>query len=160
MDVAPILTTLPHFAALCFPVAPPYSSIIVVSTSLSILWHAAQEPDGFLYYADHGIAGLWFLLDLHYAIPLDCVVPVLLMNVLVAFMNPGPDPLRHSLWHLLSVTKVLLVASWLNRGYTEMNSRLSMDAVRARGFASNVENRNESVSPSMDAERQYSMPCV
>jgi len=158
MEVAPILTTLPHFAALCFPVAPPYSSIIVLSTTLSILWHGAQEPDGFLYYADHGVAFLWFLLDLHYAIPLDCVVPVLLMNGFVACMNPGLEGLGHSLWHLLSVAKVLLVASWLNRGYTEMNSRASMDAVSNWGLASNVENRNEIVTPSVDEERQYSMP--
>jgi hypothetical protein len=154
MELAPILTTLPHLAALYFPVDPPYSSIIVLSTTLSILWHAAQEPDGFLYYADYGAAGLWFLLDLHYAIPLDCVTPVLLLNGLVAFLNLG---MPHSLWHLLSVAKALLVAFWLSP-YKEMNSRSAMDALSERGFASNVENRNVRWEPSMDAERQYSMP--
>ena len=158
MELAPILTTLPHLAALYFPVDPPYSSIIVLSTTLSVLWHAAQEPDGFLYYADYGAAGLWFLLDLHYAIPLDCVTPVLLMNGFVACMNPGTDRVGHSLWHLLSVAKVLLIAFWLSGGYTEMNSRASMDAVSNWGLASNVENRNEIVTPSVDEERQYSMP--
>ena len=149
-----IPTTLLHLTALSFPVSLPYSSMIVLSTTLSVLWHAAGEPDGLLLWADYGVAGLWYLLDLWYAVPLDAGAPVLLLSPLIAILNSFLD---HSLWHVLSASKAVYVAYLIHRG---MRSSSERGTLIERGFASNDEYKNTIVSPSIDEERQYSMPWV
>ena len=97
-------------------------------------------------------AGLWCLFDLHYS---DYDINVLLLNLAVGILNPVFGDTYHFLWHLLSASKALVVAYLIQR---EMRSRSERAPFIVHGFASNDENRNETWDPSMDAERQYSMP--
>ena len=147
-----VLTTLTHLGALFPVVSTDYSAVIILSTTLSVLWHEAGEPGGALFYADYGAAGLWCLFDLHYS---DYDINVLLLNLAVGILNPVFGDTYHFLWHLLSASKALVVAYLIQR---EMRSRSERAPFIVHGFASNDENRNETWDPSMDAERQYSMP--
>jgi len=147
-----VLTTLAHMAALLPVVSPDYSAVILLSTTLSVLWHGMGEPDGALFYADYGAAGLWGLVDLHYS---DYDINVLLLNLLVGILNPVFGDSYHFLWHLLSASKAVVVACLIQR---EMRSRSERATFIVHGLASNEENRNVICEHSMDAERQYSMP--
>ena len=147
-----VLTTLTHLAALFPVVSTDYSAVIILSTTLSVLWHEASEPGGALFYADYAAAGLWCLFDLHYS---DYDINVLLLNLLVAVLNPVLGDFFHPLWHLVNAGKALLVACLIQR---EMRSRSERATFIVHGFASNEENKNETCDPSMDAEREYSMP--
>lgn len=116
-----ILSTIPHY----FAIIPwtrvrntTYPHIIFISSTLSVLWHAYNEPtDTLLFYADHAAAAIWFTYDVRLAIrsteiKLD---HVLILNLLVLVMNlsiPSGGAL-HCIWHILSAMKCMYISALL-----------------------------------------------
>lgn len=111
-----VLTTLPHYIApYIYRDSPTYTTICLLSSTLSVAWHVQGEPAGLLCHADYLAAGAWFLADMHVAVEKGLRDRVLAVNMAILFLNlipVGPEhyPYYHSLWHLLSAAKCCAVA--------------------------------------------------
>ncbi len=121
-----ILSTLPHFFAATYPNPPLYRFAILLSSTFSVLWHLAGEPDGWLKTLDYSMAGVWTLTELWYAYdhPRGVQVDIIQSALWVAYVNLVVDDLAkkgilsydvgHSLWHVLSAAKAIAVARVLS----------------------------------------------
>jgi hypothetical protein len=131
-----LLTTLPHLLATMFvfdcddfstmlqdggPIPFPYmtySVVIVCSSIASVCWHLHYERTNLFFYVNYGFAGAWTVLDLYLGFTrtsLETAFAIVLLNLFVFLLNKMTDRARnyaqaHSLWHLCSVCKALLVA--------------------------------------------------
>jgi hypothetical protein len=120
-----ILSTLPHFL-ICVPaltISYPYAIVIALSSTFSIMWHRHGEPMYTpLFYADYGFAGLWTAFDFYLAFQTySCLFTVLVLNLLALSTNCLPIKQihyrsYHSLWHLFSAIKGLLVCAFISSG--------------------------------------------
>ena len=120
-----ILTTLPHYIACYFAYQTNilYSTIIFLSSSFSVIWHFFNQPRNILFYLDYTFAFLWFLTELILAFiskDLFLVIVVILLNILVVLSNKiklsymSYDTI-HSIWHIISASKGILVAYLINK---------------------------------------------
>ena len=128
-----ILTTLPHFLSIglvanCISPTYPgiyigYSAVIGCSSVLSVLWHRQHEPYSILFWLDYAFAGIWTIYDCilagllksSYILAIVCI-----LNIITIILNQLVDNLArkeivqydtgHSMWHLISVSKTILVA--------------------------------------------------
>lgn len=148
-----IITTLPHFAAALPPLlllaqlrAAPgtsrsillltlYAATILLSSSLSVAWHAAGEPAGWLMKADYAAAAVWTCLELLLSLHAgscsghsghsghngyNLLLLVAALNVLTISTNKAVDVAAsrklisytagHSAWHVLSAAKCVAIA--------------------------------------------------
>ena len=126
-----LITTLFHLIPLwipsqCLPSdVDPYPIVIVSATVFSCLWHYTEEKDLIFTALDYFFALLWFSLDIFHAIhyhDITVLIQVVYLNAVVGMihrlyesMNQSRTQyiLNHSLWHLLSVSKCIAVASLL-----------------------------------------------
>lgn len=114
-----VYSTLPHYA-LClllayspdtFPYKDAYTWMIAFSSTLSVIWHAYNEPRGILFWLDYGLAGIWLLMDVYIAYLLQVLDRVLLANLCVTIVNlcisrySEDYAVDHSAWHLLHIAK-------------------------------------------------------
>jgi hypothetical protein len=119
-----VITTLPHLLAAWMTATshPWYSALVIASTAASALWHYNDDAMDSLYLINHGLAGLWGLVDF-WMWP-----PSIIFNTALLATCPGIlprqidpmypewetwDPTTHADWHLLSVMKAIAVAAAL-----------------------------------------------
>jgi hypothetical protein len=92
-----ILTIIPHYIALCFTYKDIYySTIIILASSSSILWHQKRENDTYLYILDHFFAGMLTTYEIYNN---DCYCTAIYVNLFTLLVNRITD--------LLSTNKIL-----------------------------------------------------
>jgi hypothetical protein len=118
-----ILSTLPHYLAI-YPlvfVTPTckkdiynYKSVIIISVSLSVLYHFSGES---VYFAvpDYCFAFIWCFYDLLLSVQnKNKFYLILFLNLFIFYLNLSMDQLNykmdHSAWHLLSAAKCIWVS--------------------------------------------------
>lgn len=117
-----VLTTLPHLLAAWMTAAshPWYSALVIASTASSALWHFNDDAMDSLYLIDHGLAGLWGLVDFWMwppSIIFNGLILATYPGIVPQYTNPmypewdSYEPMTHTTWHLLSAMKAVLVAA-------------------------------------------------
>ncbi len=154
LPLLPVLTTLPHFLAVFMSPSPVYSCIVVASTSASIFWHLRREPRGWIMFMDYSLAYIWFIADIYYSIKADTFVYVTAMNAYIAALNYIalwlakenilPYAYGHSIWHVLSVIKVLEVTLLLTPVPEDLFDR---NLLRGSSYDMNVSYDYRSIFP-------------
>ena len=143
-----LLSTLPHFFCLFFIsrcentsidyfVSHFYSTIIICSSTLSLVWHWLREPMNFIFYLDYGFAVTWVFLEVILAAiheSLFTFITIILLNFFILFTNQVGDYFAmhsvvrysygHSLWHLLSSFKCVTVVRLLYRDACVISNNL------------------------------------
>ena len=118
-----ILSTLPHYFAI-LPwlharfACTEYPFIIFTSTTLSVLWHACdQPPNSLLFYADYLAAAVWFMYDLKIGLRASEIrlETVIILNMLIFILNiyTGPNNIAHVMWHIVSALKCIYISNLL-----------------------------------------------
>jgi hypothetical protein len=99
-----------------------YCAVIGISSILSVLWHRTHESRSALFWLDYGFAGIWTLYDCLLAAlkPPFILLLVCTLNITTIILNQLVDYLAkkeilsyeigHSIWHLFSASKSILVA--------------------------------------------------
>jgi hypothetical protein len=116
-----ILTTLPHYMAMIpiwnDPLLNRYCYMILISTTLSILYHAYHESNTVIMWLDYVMALIWFLYDVSWGIMMTpySFSLLLTLNGLVFLANQSISyddryPARHSFWHLFSACKCICIS--------------------------------------------------
>ena len=109
-----ILTTLPHYIALFYTGRDfVYSTLILLSTTCSVLWHKYNEPENVLKTVDYTMAGLVTLYEIY------CkrqFISVIFLNGAVLALNKmtGTHDIGHCAWHLVSSAKYIYIAGWID----------------------------------------------
>lgn len=106
-----VLSTLPHYLAIVYSTNIGYTITILASSTLSVIWHGAGEPDGVLMYLDYSLALCWFLYELYLGKNKGLII--LLNGVVVTLNRLIPQEhyiFYHSIWHILSSMKVIYIA--------------------------------------------------
>jgi hypothetical protein len=122
-----ILSTLPHFYSI-LPVIPYYRTYtfgyihcILVSTTFSILYHVYQESNPIITALDYFFAFLWFVYDIYMGyMYTNALHTILGLNTIVFLSNihipyDTSYTLYHSVWHLMSASKCILVSYIIER---------------------------------------------
>lgn len=126
-----VLTTVPHLFLVqsATQINPLYGGIILLSSLLSIAWHTSGEPEGILMQADYIFAGLWVWAEIsvfsniygitsrQYKLNIILTKTLVLLNLLVTHVTRTGAvsyEVAHSIWHLLSVAKLLFTIQVLN----------------------------------------------
>jgi hypothetical protein len=109
-----ILSALPHYLAITRKNIV-YSSIVIASSTLSVLWHWHGEQKGTIQNLDYLAAFAWGIAELVYA-PRGFLKLVFVANSIVLCTNlcikyDANYWFYHSAWHLLSAIKAI----WLSR---------------------------------------------
>ena len=113
-----ILTIFPHLFSLYYTFNNHvYSTLIILSTLSSILWHLDHEGRKFLFF-DYTCAGLLFLYELKIGLEIiDCVVYLNMLllitnkTVLILSLNKKINYFKwHSVFHLLSSLKTIYIS--------------------------------------------------
>ena len=118
-----ILTIFPHLIGLYYTFDNiVYSSIILISTITSILWHRQREPNNILLYLDYGSASVLSFYEIYsayyvhnglFTIALSTNIYILVFNKLVYFLSKEgmiKYSLWHSIYHILSSLKTTFIA--------------------------------------------------
>ena len=109
-----ILTTLPHYIALFYTGKDVvYSTLILLSTTCSVLWHKYNEPENSLKTLDYTMASLVTLYEIY------CkrqFISVIFLNGVVLALNKmtGTHDIGHCVWHLVSSAKYIYIAGWID----------------------------------------------
>jgi len=117
-----VLSTLPHFASIIplYPHdMPEYKTAIIVSSTISVIWHAYGQPANTLLVMDYVAACYWAFYEIHLS-HVDDTLKIYALNVFVLLLNAiahGSNDyvLYHSLWHILSALKCFYVATLISR---------------------------------------------
>lgn len=116
-----VLSTATHYiASLHIPLLHNYTSTscyrntILISTTLSVAWHAAGEPAGLLMLLDYGGAAVWFVQDVWLG-PRTHMARIILLNIAVLLLNLAANYTTHyneyhSAWHIVSAAKCVYIA--------------------------------------------------
>lgn len=102
-----VLSTLPHYVAVYLAPDLFYGTVVWCSTTLSVLWHSGLD---YLMIPDHVMAFLWFLTDVYYFWNTGYFTIMLLSNLTIAGLDLV---MNHSLWHLVSSTKAIVLSQVL-----------------------------------------------
>jgi hypothetical protein len=117
-----ILSTLPHYLAVNSKNIV-YSSIVIASSTLSVLWHWHGEPKGVVQNLDYLAAFAWGIAELVYA-PRGQLKLVFVANSIVLCANlcikyDNNYWFYHSAWHLLSAMKAIYISRRFLAGFLE-----------------------------------------
>jgi hypothetical protein len=126
-----ILSTLPHFIACYFAikVSYQYATIIALSSIMSVIWHLNKEPKwNLLFYLDYGFALLWLIYDIMYIIYIKNLyisISIIVLNKIsiitnLIHMEGISYDITHTIWHLLSSTKGILIAYMISTADTSL----------------------------------------
>lgn len=111
-----VLSTLPHFLCI-LPVLHlhGYVGVILLSTTLSILYHLNEESNAWINWLDHIMATIWFLYDVHLGLHYSVLGPILEANLVSFFLHIGLSRpyYLHSVWHFANAYKCWYVSSLL-----------------------------------------------
>lgn len=106
-----IPSTLPHLLCVV-PLLQAHTShtsyirIVLVSTFMSVLYHACNESNPVINAADYTMAFIWFLYDASY-----WDARILAANLGSFLVHWFADDSYHSLWHLLNASKCYYVST-------------------------------------------------
>ena len=116
------LAVLPHVIKYYNNVLPHihrvYINLIILSTTISIIWHYYNEPRNILLYLNSYFGFLWFAGDMLWALDLNNITIVSLniisfiLNVNINFSNNYI--LYHSIWHIINACKCIYVSYIIN----------------------------------------------
>jgi len=116
------LAVLPHVIKYYNKVLPHiqrvYINLIILSTTISIIWHYYNEPRNLLLYFHYYLAFLWFVGDMLWALDLNNITIVSLniisfiLNININFSNNYI--LYHSIWHIINACKCIYVSYIIN----------------------------------------------
>jgi hypothetical protein len=115
-----ILSTLPHYLSIVpligSAVPIEYTHIIVMSSTLSILYHLTHESDRLIRFLDHVAALVWFGYDVYLGNRM-----IIDANI-ISFMIHCMVPMRyyeqyHGIWHLINAAKCYYVSASLRDIY-------------------------------------------
>jgi hypothetical protein len=124
-----VISTIPHFFSI-LPLIKYYNkytygyiNIIILSTTLSILYHTYDESNKIINFFDYCCAGVWFLYDLHMGYKYTnkkILYKIILSNSISFFLNNQITndtyyQLNHSLWHLINAYKCFYVSNLINK---------------------------------------------
>lgn len=120
-----IITILPHLFGIYYTYDNfLYSSIITISTITSVLWHRTKEQDNTLLFLDYSTATILSLYELYNTYYSSLFELTLFLNLSVLFFNKSVYFLSknrilnynkwHSVYHILSSIKTIVVASFNN----------------------------------------------
>jgi hypothetical protein len=121
-----IISTLPHYLAI-YPVVSVYKTYtseyihtILVSSTLSILYHAYEESNPIVTVLDYCAAFVWIAYDIKLSIDTKKWNQILFLNGLICILNLSVIytknyVLFHSLWHLLSAAKCFYVSTLIKQ---------------------------------------------
>lgn len=117
-----VLSTLPHYVAIAYSENTGYTITILVSSTLSVVWHALGEPYGIWMYLDYFAALCWFLYELYLG---KNKITILLLNGVVFTLNrliPQEHYIvYHSIWHLISSMKSIYISKQLQLNLRDAN---------------------------------------
>jgi hypothetical protein len=106
-----ILSTLPHLLCI-LPLLQTervkftqYINVVLLSTFMSVLYHAYNESHPVINAADYTMAFIWFLYDASY-----WDARILAANLWSFFTHSMAGASYHSLWHLLNASKCYYVS--------------------------------------------------
>lgn len=109
-----ILSTLPHLLCV-LPLLQTertdsteftqYINVVLLSTFMSVLYHACNESNPVINAADYTMAFIWFLYDASY-----WDARILAANLGSFFTHSMAGASYHSLWHLLNAAKCYYVS--------------------------------------------------
>jgi len=91
-----------------------YIITIIIGTTLSLFYHYYHEST-IIMILDYLVAGFWFLLDILWSALLD-IKNIKYMNIVIFGLNIifnycGNYVFYHSIWHILSAIKCIIVSS-------------------------------------------------
>jgi len=114
-----ILTTMLHYFAITpFTKYNNYIRTIIISTTLSILWHLNNEPYGILLFLDYTAAVIWTIYDLYLAdrtnnffvFGLAISYNFIIFSLHFLIIYKKYYIITHSIWHILSAIKSYYVS--------------------------------------------------
>jgi hypothetical protein len=116
-----VISTIPHYFAIIPTIvynhkySIEYSLIILVSSSLSILWHLTSQQHTILKFLDYFLACLWFLSDISIS---NNSITVILLNGIILLLNLIIQnnleyQTWHSIWHICSSLKCLYISYFI-----------------------------------------------
>jgi len=104
-----VLSRLPDFITLYYSKYRNRALILILSSSLSAIWHYYEEPYGSLMYLDYCFAIAWFIYELAIYKPKSKILLMNLIifaiNICILFSPRGAYTLYHNIWYLLSASK-------------------------------------------------------
>jgi hypothetical protein len=117
-----VISTLPHYLSI-IPLHPhdmyDYKTAILVSSTISVVWHVYGEPANIMLVFDYVAACSWGFYELYYA-PEKDELKIYMMNIAIILLNLtvysfANYDLYHSLWHILSAAKCFYVATIISQ---------------------------------------------
>ena len=93
-----------------------YVLTIILSTTLSILWHISNERYGLLFFLDYSFAYLWFLQDVYHGYNNNHLFQILYLNMFILILNICSSYKNyyyytHSVWHIISALKCYYIST-------------------------------------------------
>lgn len=123
------LSTLPHFASI-IPLYPhdmyDYKTAILVSSTISVVWHVYGEPLNVIAVLDYLAASQWSYFEMRYG--RKDIQKIAALNFAMFVFNlfvlrSDSYVLYHSLWHLTNSAKCFYVATLISRNQPFRNLR-------------------------------------
>ena len=108
-----IISTLPHFLSIIPPTTNEYKYVIILSTTLSILYHYYEESNRIINILDHFMAFIWFLCDIYYGY--NNIYKIIFVNFISFIIHSNYN---HSMWHIVNACKCYYVAMLLSESAT------------------------------------------
>ena len=116
-----VLTTVPHYFAIIPAIvykhrySLDYGIVILVSSSISVLWHLSGKRDVTITVLDYFLAAIWLLCDLSLS---KNDVRVVCLNIIMGASNlMVQNDLEywkwHSIWHIFSSLKCLYISYYI-----------------------------------------------
>jgi hypothetical protein len=127
-----VLTNIPHFLSIIPPLlyrnsyTYEYTTIVMLSTTLSTIRHCFQDLHNWLIYADMCMACIWVFYDVEISYKhaqLKEFQKIIMLNNLFFLSNlfitlnkfsPMQFAIIHSIWHIFSACKSYYVSSIIN----------------------------------------------
>lgn len=109
-----IITTIPHYFAILYTKDDyTYTTIIFLSTTFSILWHAYEEPENIIKIFDYILAVLVTLYEIYSKTQ---YISVFTLNMIVLLLNKtcSPKSKAHCLWHIISSLKYIYISRYID----------------------------------------------
>ena len=115
-----ILSTLPHYLSIIpllgSAVPIEYIHVIILSSTLSVLYHLTRESNRLISFLDYAAALLWFGYDVY--LGNMRVFEVNMASCTIHYMVPhGYYEHYHGLWHLINAVKCYYVSASLRDIY-------------------------------------------
>lgn len=127
-----VISVIPHYLSIIPAIiykhqySLDYSIIILISVSISILWHLTGERHVVLTVLDYFLAGLWCLCDISLS---RTQIQVVCLNIIVGASNlmiqrDSEYWKWHTLWHTVSTLKCIYVSYYIMSRRIETRPRV------------------------------------